>query len=119
VNHDELVETLHGALRERTTAEWMEIFEAEGVNAGPINTYAEVVANEQVRALGIFRKLVSAEHGEQTVVDMPVTFDGVVEHPPPGDSPRLGEHNDSVLASLGYSAEELAALAERGVLAQA
>jgi crotonobetainyl-CoA:carnitine CoA-transferase CaiB-like acyl-CoA transferase len=116
-HHDELVETLEGALRDRTTAEWMAVFEADGVNAGPINTYDDVVANEQVRALGIFRKLASAHWGEQTVVDMPVTFDGVVEHPPPGDAPQLGEHNASVLTELGYSSEEVSAFTAAGVLA--
>jgi formyl-CoA transferase len=35
-----------------------------------------------------------------------------IETPPP----RLGEHNDEVLASLGYGAADIAALHEEGVV---
>ena len=31
-------------------------------------------------------------------------------------APRIGEHTDSVLASLGYSAAEIADLRDRGVV---
>jgi crotonobetainyl-CoA:carnitine CoA-transferase CaiB-like acyl-CoA transferase len=36
---------------------------------------------------------------------------------PAGPGPALGEHTDEVLASLGYSDDEIAALKERGAAA--
>ena len=35
------------------------------------------------------------------------------------DPPQLGEHNDEVLASLGYSAADIAALRKAGVIGAA
>ena len=34
----------------------------------------------------------------------------------PGIAPELGEHNESVLGGLGYSASEIADFAKRGVI---
>jgi len=93
------------------------LFEAAGVNAGPINTIAEVAADSHIAALGVLRPLVSERWGrEVTVVDTPITFDGQVEHGQPGDPPLLGEHNESILAELGYPPDAIAAFAEAGVI---
>jgi crotonobetainyl-CoA:carnitine CoA-transferase CaiB-like acyl-CoA transferase len=119
VHHDALVESLSTTLRARTTAEWMAIFEAGGVNAGPINTVADVAADAQVAALGLLRTLRSERWGERTLIDTPITFDGEIDHPAPGDPPLHGEHNESVLAELGYSADDIARLTDGGVLTSA
>jgi formyl-CoA transferase len=104
-HHAYVVETIEAALAERTSAEWLAVFEAEGVNAGPINAVADVAADEQVAALGLFRRLASERWGREVpLVDAPVTFDGQVDHPPPGDAPLLGEHTRAWLAELGLDA---------------
>jgi crotonobetainyl-CoA:carnitine CoA-transferase CaiB-like acyl-CoA transferase len=115
-HHDALVESLSATLRTRTTAAWMEIFEAGGVNAGPINTVADVAADGHVAALGLLRALESERWAGLTLIDTPLTFDGVIDHPAPGDPPLHGEHNESVLAELGYAEAEIARFMESGVL---
>jgi cyclopropane-fatty-acyl-phospholipid synthase len=70
-------------------------------------TLADIAADEQVAALGIFRRLPAGRWAEHTLVDTPITIDGEVEHPPPGDAPLLGEHNAAILAELGYAADEV------------
>jgi crotonobetainyl-CoA:carnitine CoA-transferase CaiB-like acyl-CoA transferase len=119
-NYDHTVETIERVLRTRTTREWLEIFDEAGVNAGPINTVADVAADPHVAALGILRPLVSERWGtEATLVDLPITVDAEVEHPPPGDPPLLGQHGDAVLAELGFERDEIDALAAAGVLRSA
>ncbi len=45
-------------------------------------------------------------------------FEGAPREPV-GSFPRLGEHTDEVLASLGYDDDTIAALAERTVITRA
>lgn len=69
--------------------------EAAGVPAGPINDLADVFADPQVLA----RKMQIAPEGIPGMRS-PMTFSGgdlVLDRP----APRLGEHQDEVLASLG------------------
>ena len=115
-NHDALVEDLSDVLRGRTTARWMRVFEAEGVNAGPINSIGDVIEDEHVAALGIFRRMAGDRWPEQTLIDTPITFDGVDQHAPPAQPPLHGEHNRSLLAEIGYSDAEIASLADQRVV---
>jgi formyl-CoA transferase/CoA:oxalate CoA-transferase len=99
-NHDYVIETIAMTTRTRSVAEWMEVFEAEGVNAGPIQTFADLAADAQVGALGLLRRQAAGAYPEFGFVAAPLTFDGAVaadELPPP---PRLGEHNEALAAEL-------------------
>jgi crotonobetainyl-CoA:carnitine CoA-transferase CaiB-like acyl-CoA transferase len=99
-NHDYVIETIAATTRTRSVAEWMEVFEAEGVNAGPIQTFADLAADAQVEALGLLRRRAAGAYPEFGFVAAPLTFDGAVaadELPPP---PRLGEHNEALAAEL-------------------
>jgi crotonobetainyl-CoA:carnitine CoA-transferase CaiB-like acyl-CoA transferase len=46
---------------------------------------------------------------------VPARFSATTPDTPRG-APRLGEHNAEILAALGYSDADIAALAERGVI---
>ena len=47
---DELAGLIEGVLAEHTMAHWLEVLEAAGVPAGPINTVADALAHRQVAA---------------------------------------------------------------------
>ena len=99
----------------RTSAEWVEILNKAGVPCGPILNVKEVFEDEQVRALGLSVKVRHPRLGEQEVQNLPVTLSrtpGAVRTA----SPDLGEHTDQVLAELGYSKEEVAALHRDGAV---
>ena len=86
-----------------------------GVPVGPINTVAQVFNEPQVIHRGM-RSDLPADSG-QTVptVRTPIVMNGsplVYERA----SPRLGEHTDALLASLGYSAGDLARFRQDGVI---
>lgn len=91
--------------------------EAAHVPAGPINTVEQVFADPQVVARGMRLDLPApeAEGGTVPGIRNPIRLSGtpLVQDRP---SPRLGADTDAVLGALGLSAEEIGALAEKGVV---
>lgn len=67
-NHDELRELMVRILKSRTAKEWIQDFEAAGVPCGPVNSIADVMEDEQVKARNM---IVSIEYPEIGVVKAP------------------------------------------------
>ncbi len=110
-NRAELVPILEEILRARTTREWCVGLEENGVPGGPINGFADLDDDPQVQARGIFNDL----GGGVRAVANPMRFDRT----PVDDRrqpPQLGADTDEVLAGLGISADEIAALRAKGVV---
>ena len=106
---------LSAATVNRTSAEWLEIFEAGGVAAGPIYKMDEVFADPQVRHLGM---AVPVEHpalGGIELVGQPFTLTRTpseIRSTPPA----CGEHTDEILHELGYRDAQIADLRKRLVI---
>ncbi|GAA1165087.1 CaiB/BaiF CoA-transferase family protein [Ornithinimicrobium humiphilum] len=112
-------ETVNAALGERTsrfsTAELVARLEAAHVPHSPVQTVDQVLADEQVAALGQIQPLPHAQIPDLRVVNMPVTFDG--DYPQMRLAPpELGEHTTEVLAELGHDAASIASLLDAGVI---
>jgi CoA:oxalate CoA-transferase len=115
-HHAELEPILNEAMRQKTTSEWLREFDAIGLPCGPLNNIAQAAEHPQVLARGM---LVEVEHpriGRLKLPDTPVKLSrtpGGIK----GPSPALGQDTYEVLSALlGLSAEELAELAEAGVI---
>jgi len=115
-HHAELEPILNEAMRQKTTSEWLEEFDAIGLPCGRLNNIAQAAEQPQVVAR---RMLVEVEHpriGRLKLPDTPVKLSrtpGGIK----GPSPALGQDTYDVLSSLlGLSAEELAELATAGVI---
>ena len=99
----------------KSSAEWIEIFNAAGVPAGPIYSIDQVFADPQVKYLGIAKDVKKKDGSNLTVVGQPISLSrtpsSIVAAPP-----ELGQHTDEVLAEFGFGASEIEALRKAKVL---
>jgi formyl-CoA transferase len=77
----------------------------------------EIAYDPALRASGMIVEVPHKERGPYLTVGSPIKFSDFV--PTITSSPLLGEHTDEVLASLGYSSDQIAKLREKGVLVKA
>lgn len=95
--------------------ELMERYEAQDVLVAPVNEYAEVFSDPQVRHNEMVLDADVPGVGPVRFVGMPVKLSDT-----PGRlrmvPPTLGQHNDPVLAEAGLDAERIAALKAAGVV---
>lgn len=107
----EVEETFRG----KTTAEWLAILEQNGVPSGPLNFVDDMLSDPQVVANDIPVTLDHELSGPQTQVG-PMVRMSRTPLAAQGPSPVLGKHTDEIVAGLGYSTEQRAALRARNVI---
>lgn len=111
-----LVPQLEPFMRKRTTAAWVEAFEAAAVPCGPINTLDQVFDNPQVKARGLELALKGDDGTTVAGVANPIVFSTtppVYSQP----SPKLGKDTLEVLQSrLGLNAKDLQNLIAKSVI---
>ena len=109
--YDEKFAMVAGKIKQKTADEWENYLQGKQVPATRVRELPEALHDPQLKHRGILHR-----HESVPGVSKPVTVplaafkfahDGPsIERPPA----RLGEHTDTVLASVGYSAAEIAAL---------
>jgi crotonobetainyl-CoA:carnitine CoA-transferase CaiB-like acyl-CoA transferase len=114
-NIDERLRMTQDVLKSRTTEEWLQRLEAEGVPCAPVLTRDQVIAHPQVLASGI---LMESEHPAVGRIRQTRAAARFSETPTRlrFGAPRLGEHNAEILGELGLSREDIGGLRERGVI---
>jgi crotonobetainyl-CoA:carnitine CoA-transferase CaiB-like acyl-CoA transferase len=110
-----LVQAAETLLRTKTTEEWAEILEANGVPAGAVYFIEELFGHPQVTENGLETELEHELLGHLRMVGPPFQMS---ETPlaPQGPSPVLGADNERVLAEAGYSEEEIGRMRDTGVI---
>jgi crotonobetainyl-CoA:carnitine CoA-transferase CaiB-like acyl-CoA transferase len=95
--------------------DWVGRLRAGDIVSAPINTMLEAAVDPDVVANGYVAEMDYPEYGKRLKVHgTPWQFS---ETPAEiGVAPKLGEHNGEVLASLGYSTADIAALRSRKVI---
>ncbi len=110
-----LTPLIEARLRERTTAEWVGVLNGLGVPAGAIPTLQDALASPQIAHRQTLQRVEAPGIGELRLFSLTAKFEktpGAVASPPP----RLGAHTNEVLAELGYSAGDIRALREKGIV---
>ncbi len=99
----------------RTCSEWLAAFDDAGIPCGPINDYAHVLNDPQVRARDMVIEIEHPTLGVQKALGSPIKMSATPANAT-GRAPLLGEHTDEVLAETGFSPAEIVALRGDGVV---
>ena len=100
---------------EGTTEEWRERLTAAGVPAAPVADVADVASSEQTEALGFLQHVEHDAIPQLRLPALPLSFDRErATHS--SAPPAVGEHTAEILEEVGYSADEIAALARDGII---
>lgn len=116
--YDEKQSMIARKMKEKTAQEWEDYLQSKHVPATRVRELRETLHDPQLSHRGVLHR-----HESVPGVGKPVTVplaafkfghDGPsIERPPA----RLGEHTDEVLASVGYSTEEIASMHKTGAIA--
>ena len=110
-----LLKTLDGLFATGSRDKWVAILRAADIVSAPINTLLEAASDPDVLANGYITEVDYPKHGKKLKVHgSPWHFS---ETPAQiGVAPELGEHNEAMLAEVGYSAAEIQGFRDRNVI---
>ncbi len=114
-NRRDLVAELEKMTETQSRAVWLERLEKAGVPAGPINNYAEALADPHALARGMVVDLVHPGAGDIKALGVPVKLSdtpGALDRA----APLLGQHTAEILTELCYSESQQKALLSKGVI---
>ena len=114
-HRDTLMEVLMPVTRQKASADWVALLNKAGVPCGPIYRIDEAFADPQVRHLEMAQPVHSPALGDLTILGHPVSH-GAKRLPIMGPAPELGQDNEDILTALGYTKDQIADLAHRGIV---
>jgi crotonobetainyl-CoA:carnitine CoA-transferase CaiB-like acyl-CoA transferase len=94
-NREALIPELQEELRKRPADAWVEDIRAAGIPSGPVNTLADVFADDHVKGSGILQSVDHPSAGPLEMLASPVLVNGErlpIRRPPP----TLGQHTKEI-----------------------
>ena len=114
-NRSELEPILDAHFAQRDAGEWLDRLREARIPCGPVNSLADIVADEHFLARGGVTVMEHPSVGDLRMLSNPIHFSltppAYNQHPP-----LLGQHTEEVLTEVGYSPAEVQALSEAGVV---
>lgn len=117
VNRAALRALVEDNLRQRDSAEWVELFSAVGVPCGPILSVDQVFNDPQVRHLQMAQTIESPSAGTLQIVRSPTRLSRTPTALRTA-APKPGSSTGEVLKELGYSDEDISRLEQAGIVEQ-
>lgn len=114
-NRSKIVPLLQEIFLKRPVMEWVEQLQKFSVPCGPINDLADVFSDPQLLSRDMYQEMTHPTLGKIKQLGIPIKFSrtpGALDLPPP----LLGQHNQEVLESLGYSSAEIEELKAQEVI---
>jgi formyl-CoA transferase len=102
-------------LATKPSTHWLDLLYEADVPAGPVLSRREVFDEPQVLENEMLTTVQQTEKGRATMVGVPFSLSetpGTIRRP----APQVGEHTEEILATLGYSAEEMDRLRAQGIV---
>lgn len=113
-NIDDRLTLTQEVLATASSAHWLERLEAHDVPCAPVLTRSDMITHPQIRASDIVVELDHPQAGRVRQARPAATF-SVTEPDLSHGAPVLGADTDAMLASAGFSPEEIVALRAEGV----
>jgi crotonobetainyl-CoA:carnitine CoA-transferase CaiB-like acyl-CoA transferase len=102
------------ALKEKTTAEWLEIFDKCDVPAMPYHTLDSLLEDPHLNEIGFFQRIEHPTEGTIINMDLPNRLSrGARSDFSP--APKIGQHSVDILREAGLSEETIQAMVAEGV----
>jgi formyl-CoA transferase len=114
-NVDELEKEIEAVLQFQTSEYWLKKLEAAGIPCGPINTYDEVMNDEQIHHRGMIIEYEDPIAGPMKTLGFP----GKMSKTPAqffSSAPSLGQHNEIILKQLDYSDDEITSFKDQAII---
>lgn len=106
---------IESVLIKRLAQDWVDELSAIGVPAGPVFSVPEILKQEQVNARGLIASYNRECGDEISVVASPALLDNV--RPSAEFAPAtLGQHNDEIYQSIGFTSTDLKRLKENNTI---
>ena len=103
---NEILDTLSTMFSKDTREHWVSILREADMVAAPVNTMLEASNDPNVVANGYVKEIFHPKIGENIKIHgSPWKFSETPSTP--GFAPELGEHNDEILSSLGYTDSQI------------
>ncbi len=116
-NSDAVNKFLSKALKRNTTSYWMTNLSKAGIPVAEVRELPEVIEDPQFESREVFESIVSPLKSDESVTLVKAGYvmskDGPTVHLNP---PKLGEHTNEILGSLGYSEASISEFRQAGII---
>jgi len=114
-HRSEILQVVKAWVAQRPVTEVLQLLESIDVPCAKVQRIDEVIADPQIQARGMIVEQQHPRYGRLRLPNLPFHLSGcdtTIYQP----APDLGQHNQEIAASLGYSTEEIEQLHSQGVL---
>ena len=115
VDYEEIIDIIEKAFAQKTWDEWVEIFKANDVPYQRIQTFTDVLKDEEAYANDILRPVHYDAFGDYVITTSPIRLDSVGD-PVLRRSKPIGYDTPAVMKEYGYTDEQITAMKEEGAI---